>query len=46
VLRDGVRARGRLASSCYTMDRERRSLLRALGLQGAADDAGDTACAA
>lgn len=44
-LRDELRDRGRAASSYYTIDRERCSLLRALGLPAAVELAGATACA-
>ncbi|MCE9630702.1 MAG: glycosyltransferase [Planctomycetia bacterium] len=40
VLRDGLRERGQAVATYYTMDRERRYLLRALGLPVADDGEG------
>ena len=45
-LRDGLRDRGRAAAAYYTLDRERVSLLRALGLSGAELRRETTACPA
>lgn len=45
-LRDGLRTRGQAAAAYYTLDRERVSLLRALGLRDAAHRKESIACMA